>query len=429
MSGAGSRIGGKIIVPAGWYVLNSTWNIWKTVTIEGAHAGEQEWTAGSRLTFPTDTDGIVVNSIFTSPGNLTDAAQTRISGLQVYASAQNVSGRGIFANTVLAIKDCIVRGFKSHGVELHGQSGGGATGNVDFWHIERTRILGNGGHGLYVHGNDANCGVAMLMECKNNGGWGVLDNGYYPNTYMNCQMTDNISGSMSCNQASLLIECYSEVGSYFAASIPDCLVLGGAFDTSSCSSLIASAAEVGWNCTTSGIHIWRRNGTEIARIDASNILTGFPEIIAHNAGITEKVDIRAGSQAAIRITTANNGLIDLVRFTNGLGDAGSINTNGLTTAYTSASDYRLKSNIRPMTGALDRIMALRPVSYDWNAGGAGEGFIAHEAQEQFPLAVIGEKDGEAMQSIDQSKMIGALVAAVQELTARIVTLETTRGLA
>lgn len=92
--------------------------------------------------------------------------------------------------------------------------------------------------------------------------------------------------------------------------------------------------------------------------------------------------------------------------------------------YQTTSDYRLKTNMQPITGALDRIMKLKPVSYDWIGGGEhDEGFIAHELQEHVPLIVGGEKDAVNKdgtikpQSIDYGKLVVQLTAALQELKA------------
>ena len=59
-----------------------------------------------------------------------------------------------------------------------------------------------------------------------------------------------------------------------------------------------------------------------------------------------------------------------------------------------------------------------------------DGFLAHEVSSIVPEAISGEKDGEEMQSIDQSKLVPLLVKALQEadakidaLTARVETLE------
>jgi hypothetical protein len=104
------------------------------------------------------------------------------------------------------------------------------------------------------------------------------------------------------------------------------------------------------------------------------------------------------------------------------------------TNYNTSSDYRLKENIAPMTGALDKVQQLKPVTYKWKADGSdGQGFIAHELAEYVPDAVTGEKDAVETytdedgneqtrilpQGIDTSFLVATLTAAIQELNAKV----------
>ena len=105
---------------------------------------------------------------------------------------------------------------------------------------------------------------------------------------------------------------------------------------------------------------------------------------------------------------------------------GKIETNGSSTSYVTSSDYRLKEDIAPMTGALAKVALLKPVTYKWKSNGsASEGFIAHELQEVCPDAVSGEKDalnkdGDIEpQGIDTSFLVATLTAAIQELNAKV----------
>ena len=107
---------------------------------------------------------------------------------------------------------------------------------------------------------------------------------------------------------------------------------------------------------------------------------------------------------------------------------GSITQSGTTAvAYNTTSDYRLKENVQPLTGALSRIAALKPCTYTWKSAPdeTGEGFIAHELAEVCPLAVTGEKDAVnedgsiKPQSIDTSFLVATLTAAIQELNAKV----------
>ena len=114
----------------------------------------------------------------------------------------------------------------------------------------------------------------------------------------------------------------------------------------------------------------------------------------------------------------------MLTFWNSIGLVGSITTTGSATAYVTSSDYRLKNSIAPMTGALNKVAQLKPVTYKWNADGSvGEGFIAHELAEVCPHAVFGEKDcvdendNPVYQGIDTSFLIATLTSAIQELKA------------
>jgi hypothetical protein len=131
----------------------------------------------------------------------------------------------------------------------------------------------------------------------------------------------------------------------------------------------------------------------------------------------------------IAVNSTAGGTTDMIDFYTSGTFAGKITSNGTTTAYTSASDYRLKDNIVPMTGALSKVQALKPVTYKWKSDGSdGEGFIAHELAEVCPYAVNGEKDevdaegNIRAQSIDTSFLVATLTAAIQEQQALITTL-------
>jgi hypothetical protein len=89
-------------------------------------------------------------------------------------------------------------------------------------------------------------------------------------------------------------------------------------------------------------------------------------------------------------------------------------------SYNASSDYRLKSNIQPISKTIDH---LKPIEYDLSGGGHCMGFLAHEIQEEFPFLVSGEKDGETMQSINYIGFIGLLVKEIQDLKSSVKTLQ------
>jgi hypothetical protein len=115
-------------------------------------------------------------------------------------------------------------------------------------------------------------------------------------------------------------------------------------------------------------------------------------------------------------------------------ERGTITTNGSSTTYATTSDYRLKNTIMPMTGALEKVSQLKPVTYKWNDSDAdGQGFIAHELAEVVPDCVVGEKDAvetykdengneqtrPKYQNVDTSFLVATLTAAIQEQQAMI----------
>jgi hypothetical protein len=72
---------------------------------------------------------------------------------------------------------------------------------------------------------------------------------------------------------------------------------------------------------------------------------------------------------------------------------GTISVTTSATSYNTSSDYRLKTDAQPMTGASARVLALKPINFAWKVDGTRvDGFLAHEAQEVVPEAVRGTKD-------------------------------------
>jgi hypothetical protein len=181
--------------------------------------------------------------------------------------------------------------------------------------------------------------------------------------------------------------------------------------------------------------IFRTQNTERARINSSgqlimasnaNGLLGQIQagITANSASTNSVITSTCNSSGpypfGARGETSSQGLFGFFNESNSV--IGSITRSGSNVAYNTSSDYRLKENIAPMTGALAKVAQLKPVTYTWKADGLdGEGFIAHELAEVKPHAVFGEKDavdehgGIKPQGIDTSFLVATLTAAIQEL--------------
>ena len=105
---------------------------------------------------------------------------------------------------------------------------------------------------------------------------------------------------------------------------------------------------------------------------------------------------------------------------------GTIQFDTSSVSYNTSSDYRLKENVSYSWDATSRLKQLKPARFNFIADETNttvDGFIAHEVSSIVPEAVTGEKDAEKMQGIDQSKLVPLLVKTIQELEARIKTLE------
>jgi hypothetical protein len=174
------------------------------------------------------------------------------------------------------------------------------------------------------------------------------------------------------------------------------------------------------NASTNHPLIFGTNNTERARIDASgNLLVGTT---TQRGAAKFGMDINPSANAGIVIYPTTNVGYDAARFqNNSSSQIGAITCTTTGTAYNTSSDYRLKEDIAPMTGALAKVQALKPVTYKWKADGSdGEGFIAHELAEVVPQCVTGEKDAvdsegkPVYQGIDTSFLVATLTAAIQE---------------
>ena len=112
-------------------------------------------------------------------------------------------------------------------------------------------------------------------------------------------------------------------------------------------------------------------------------------------------------------------------FSNGNGTVGTIATSGTSTSYNTSSDYRLKENEVVISNGIERLKQLKPYRFNFKADTdtTVDGFFAHEVSSVVPEAISGEKDGEEMHGIDQSKLVPLLTSALQEAITKIETLE------
>ena len=136
---------------------------------------------------------------------------------------------------------------------------------------------------------------------------------------------------------------------------------------------------------------------------------------------------------------SSTGFSNNIIFMNGNGVVGKIETNGTATNYATSSDYRLKENAVAISDGITRLKTLKPYRFNFKADANTtlDGFFAHEVSPVVPEAVAGTKDelytedwneykvgDPKIQTLDSTKLIPLLTAALQEAITKIETLET-----
>lgn len=96
-----------------------------------------------------------------------------------------------------------------------------------------------------------------------------------------------------------------------------------------------------------------------------------------------------------------------------------VSGNVRATNFITSSDERLKTNITPLTNALDKILTIQAVRYDFKTepsqpAGKGQhiGFIAQNVEKQYPELVTTESNG--YKAVAYDKMTPVLLEAIRE---------------
>ena len=90
-------------------------------------------------------------------------------------------------------------------------------------------------------------------------------------------------------------------------------------------------------------------------------------------------------------------------------------TDPIADAWTTYSSIRWKENIVPIDNALDKVLVLRGVYFDWKGNGKHDiGMIAEEVGRVIPEVVSYEENGQDAQGLDYARLTAVIVEAIKE---------------
>ena len=155
------------------------------------------------------------------------------------------------------------------------------------------------------------------------------------------------------------------------------------------------------------------------------------------SGTQSPLPVAAGSMYFFRqghtepcITVDPNGLLGVGTPTPGyrldLPNIASVDGRGRANRWDTYSSIRWKDNVRPLENALDSVLQLRGVSFDWKAehgGGHEIGFVAEEVGAVVPELVTWEEDGKDAKGLAYDRISALTVEAIKEQQRQIEALQ------
>ncbi|HLX21637.1 MAG TPA: glycosyl hydrolase family 28-related protein [Gaiellaceae bacterium] len=207
---------GVLNVPPGVYRCSAPIVLNRNIHLRGAGGA---WGVGlsSVLLFDTGVHGIIVTR--TGTGVLGDphcnGVGSVIEHLQISAAGQSAPACGVTFLVTATLRDCLVTGFKTHGIYIQSETSvgppawgdqvgaqfftleDGTLGGTNGWFIANVTTESHGGDGLHVVGSDSNNGLALSVTSNANGGWAFFDQCSISTTYVNCLAEGNTKGAVA----------------------------------------------------------------------------------------------------------------------------------------------------------------------------------------------------------------------------------------
>ena len=432
------------------------------------------YVSGTAPTSGSSQYGVVINP--TLPNTVSSAAYGFYTNLNIASGATVTNAFGLYVDALSAGSSTITNKYGLYVADTNNSYIGGSLGlgvTPSAWNTGKVMQIGSGAAdlGLFCNNNDAN----ISSNAYYNSGWKYQSStsvaaSRYQQTNGTHVFYNAVAGTagnaISFTQAMtldasgrLLVSTTSSTGTNTKLVVGAGLAgANGVIVANTANGTYSGLQVSNWtgSTTTNGPYIGFDNssvgswaigsgngvntfdfcqtwGTPLARIDASgNLLVGTTTA---NFNFSSGWNILLNSGASYTNTAHASGTSSgagYASFVYNSGIIGSITQNGTTgVLYNLTSDYRLKNNQQPLTGAKDFIMALKPKKWQWwDGSGEGVGFVAHEFMEVAKYSGHGEKDAvdadgkPVYQSIQpsSSEVMANLVSFIQEQQALIESL-------
>lgn len=221
----------------------------------------------------------------------------------------------------------------------------------------------------------------------------------------------NIQNSMGNNGAINL------GGSSSTTAVGGNLTVGGGFGDTGVTISSSGAISANSTITSSASILFEGKSGTVTTQDTGYYLSSNGSILASRTGGTPLYAHRYGT----------SGTVAMVQFLYNGATNGTINVaSGGTPAFASGSDYRMKTDITPVTNAIERMKNAKAYTfYKINEIDPSDtlhtGFLAHELAEVQPDSVIGEKDAvdengkPVYQEVMEIKIIPVMAQAINDL--------------
>ena len=243
---------------------------------------------------------------------------------------------------------------------------------------------------------------------------------------LHIKTADSGQGSAPGNADELIIEGSGHAG---------LAILSGATSTGNIFFGDSGASDIGqirYDHNTNNLIFRGNNGDRMTMTSDGDLIVGGSALNAEGALAIEVNAYNGATRLSWNRASGQSTNTSVVQeFRHATSVVGSVSHTNSATTFATSSDYRLKENVDYDFDATTRLKQLKPARFnfkvdkdeDGNVTRIADGFLAHEVSNIVPEAVVGEKDGAEMQGIDQAKLVPLLVKTVQELEARIKTLE------